>query len=185
MRLLTSGLAPNNLISKPQSVRVEALNYARWPFQKRILDRIGGDTLILGMPTGLGKTYQAGKYLRRESAQRPLHVLFLTLSIPPGGSANHLHPADAQRGLKRPGEVRVRRHRHLSPDGHRPWRAPLRCQEMSQVERLPPQQFLHPIQESFSIPNSSHGLFLGYEPLLILGCILYPKEPTQLSSLGG
>jgi len=60
MRLLTSSLAPEQLISTPQADRVEALNYTLWPFQQKILDKIGGDTLILGLPTGLGKTYLAG-----------------------------------------------------------------------------------------------------------------------------
>ena len=84
MRLLTSSLAPEHPISTPQDVKVEALNYTLWPFQQRILDKIGGDTLILGLPTGLGKTYLAGAYLHRESSQRPLRVLFLTPSIPLG-----------------------------------------------------------------------------------------------------
>jgi len=65
-------------------VRVEALNYTLWPFQQKILDGIGGDTLILGLPTGLGKTYLAGAYLHRESTQKPLRVLFLTPSVPLG-----------------------------------------------------------------------------------------------------
>jgi len=50
MRLLTSSLGPEQPISGPQAVRVEALNYTLWPFQQKILDKIGGDTLILGLP---------------------------------------------------------------------------------------------------------------------------------------
>ena len=84
VQLLMSNLAPNTLISKPQLVRVEDLNYTLWPFQKKVLDKIGGDTLILGLPTGLGKTYLAGAYLRRESAQKSVRVLFLTPSVPLG-----------------------------------------------------------------------------------------------------
>jgi len=63
MRLLTSSLAPEPPIQDPRVVRVEALNYELWPFQQKVLDKIGGDTLILGLPTGLGKTYLAGAYL--------------------------------------------------------------------------------------------------------------------------
>ncbi len=84
MQLLTSNLTPNTPVSTPQAVRVEALNYTLWPFQKKVLDKIGGDTLILGLPTGLGKTYLAGAYLRKESTEKPVRVLFLTPSIPLG-----------------------------------------------------------------------------------------------------
>lgn len=84
MRLLTSSLAPSQPISTPQEVRVEALSYTLRPFQQKILDKIGGDTLILGLPTGLGKTYLAGAYLQRESIRKPLRVLFLTPSVPLG-----------------------------------------------------------------------------------------------------
>lgn len=84
IQLLTSSLAPNQPIQETEEVRVETLNYTLWPFQQRILDEISGDTLILGLPTGLGKTYLAGAYLRRESAQKSLRVLFLTPSVPLG-----------------------------------------------------------------------------------------------------
>jgi ERCC4-related helicase len=84
VQLLTSSLAPEQPISTPQEVRVEALNYTLWPFQQKILDKIGGDALILGLPTGLGKTYLAGAYLQRESSRKPLRILFLTPSIPLG-----------------------------------------------------------------------------------------------------
>jgi len=84
VQLLTSSLAPSQPIQETQLARVEALNYTLWPFQQKILDKIGGDTLILGLPTGLGKTYLAGAYLHRESAQKPLRVLFLTPSVPLG-----------------------------------------------------------------------------------------------------
>jgi len=84
IRLLTSGLAPDQPIQDTQSTRVETLNYTLWPFQQKILDKIGGDTLILGLPTGLGKTYLAGAYVQRESIRKPLRVLFLTPSVPLG-----------------------------------------------------------------------------------------------------
>jgi len=84
VQLLTSSLAPNQPTQEAQAVEVEALNYTLWPFQQKILDKIGGDTLILGLPTGLGKTYLAGAYLHRESTQKPIRVLFLTPSVPLG-----------------------------------------------------------------------------------------------------
>lgn len=84
VQLLTSSLAPTQPMQEAQSVRVEALGYTLWPFQQKILSRIGGDTLILGLPTGLGKTCIAGAYLLRESSQERLRVLFLTPSVPLG-----------------------------------------------------------------------------------------------------
>lgn len=84
VQLLTSSLAPTQPIQEAQSVRVEALSYTLWPFQQKILSRIGGDTLILGLPTGLGKTCIAGAYLLRESSQKRLRALFLTPSLPLG-----------------------------------------------------------------------------------------------------
>ncbi|MGQ9551936.1 MAG: helicase-related protein [Candidatus Bathycorpusculaceae bacterium] len=84
LQLLTSSFAPETPIRHVEEAKVEALNYALWPFQQKILDGIGGDTLILGLPTGLGKTYLAGAYLHRESAQNPIRVLFLTPSVPLG-----------------------------------------------------------------------------------------------------
>jgi len=84
VQLLTSSLAPSQPTSTPQKVRVKAPNYTLWPFQQNILSKIGGHTLILGLPTGLGKTYLAGAYLQRESTQKPIRVLFLTPSVPLG-----------------------------------------------------------------------------------------------------
>ncbi|MFQ6076384.1 MAG: helicase-related protein [Candidatus Bathyarchaeia archaeon] len=84
VRLLTSSLAPERPITRPEEARVGELAYGLWPFQQRILDRIGGDTLILGLPTGLGKTYIAGAYLKEESHTRPIRVLFVTPTVPLG-----------------------------------------------------------------------------------------------------
>lgn len=79
---LTSSLSPQQPLP-PQSVYVKA-TYTLYPFQKRILDGLTGDCLVLGLPTGLGKTYIAGAFLERESRGRPLRVLFLVPSIPLG-----------------------------------------------------------------------------------------------------
>ncbi len=84
VKLLSSNLAPLIPAPAPQRVRINRLNYKLWPFQQRILEKIGGATLILGLPTGLGKTFVAGAYLKNESIKRPLRVLFLTPSIPLG-----------------------------------------------------------------------------------------------------
>jgi len=84
MQLLTSNLAPESPIADVQTVRVEALNYTLFPFQQKILDRVGVDALIVGLPTGLGKTYLAGAFIARESARNPCRVLFLTPSVPLG-----------------------------------------------------------------------------------------------------
>ena len=45
---------------------------------------MGESTLILGLPTGLGKTYLAGAKLYEESRERPIRVLFLVPSVPLG-----------------------------------------------------------------------------------------------------
>ena len=45
---------------------------------------MGEADLILGLPTGLGKTYLAGAKLQMESQKAPIRVLFLTPSIPLG-----------------------------------------------------------------------------------------------------
>ena len=77
-------LTPRVPLSKPTDVRVLHTKYRLWSFQERILNRISGSTLILGLPTGLGKTYIAGAYLMRESRVKPIRVLFLVPSIPLG-----------------------------------------------------------------------------------------------------
>lgn len=82
--LLTSSLSPSEVLKERQWVRVEGMKYTLFPFQQRILDRIGKDALVVGLPTGLGKTYVAGAYIARESAKEPCRILFLTPSIPLG-----------------------------------------------------------------------------------------------------
>ncbi len=79
-----SGLMPRDPLGTPRSVQIFKLNYSLWDFQERILNRIAGSTLILGLPTGLGKTYIAGAYLMGESRVKPVRVLFLVPSIPLG-----------------------------------------------------------------------------------------------------
>jgi len=73
-------------VAQPErlSVQVTKLNYSLWPFQERILQQIQGDTLVLGLPTGLGKTFLAGAYLHKRSQQAPIRVLFLVPSVPLG-----------------------------------------------------------------------------------------------------
>ena len=83
-KLLASSLAPNRRIEGEQRVAVERMNYYLFPFQERILERIKGGGLILGLPTGLGKTYIAGAFIARESSPDPKRVLFLTPSVPLG-----------------------------------------------------------------------------------------------------
>jgi ERCC4-related helicase len=84
MQLLTSNLAPESPIERVQAVRVDRLNYTLFPFQQKILDKIGGDALIVGLPTGLGKTYLAGAFIARESTRTTCRTLFLTPSVPLG-----------------------------------------------------------------------------------------------------
>lgn len=79
---LTSNLSPQQPLPL-QAVYVKT-TYTLYPFQKRVLDGLTGDCLVLGLPTGLGKTYIAGAFLERESRGKPLRVLFLVPSIPLG-----------------------------------------------------------------------------------------------------
>lgn len=83
-QLLISSLEPSSFIEAFKGVWIRKLNYKLWPFQERILRDIAEDTLILGLPTGLGKTYLAGAYLKDSSADGPISVLFLVPSIPLG-----------------------------------------------------------------------------------------------------
>lgn len=84
VRKLISDLSPEKPLDSPKSFQISSINYKLWPFQQRVLDRISGNTLILGLPTGLGKTFVAGAYLWKESLKRPIRVLFLVPSIPLG-----------------------------------------------------------------------------------------------------
>lgn len=82
--LIASSLAPPVRIEAEGSISVKKMNYSLFPFQQRILERIRGDALVVGLPTGLGKTYLAGAFIARESNQEPKRVLFLTPSVPLG-----------------------------------------------------------------------------------------------------
>ena len=84
VRLISSNLAPKTPVPDRESVEISGLGYTLWPFQKQILAGMGGSTLILGLPTGLGKTYLAGAKLYMESRERPIRVLFLVPSVPLG-----------------------------------------------------------------------------------------------------
>ncbi|MBS7627397.1 DEAD/DEAH box helicase family protein, partial [Candidatus Bathyarchaeota archaeon] len=84
VRRLISDLSPERPLDSPMSLQINSINYKLWPFQQRVLDRISGNTLILGLPTGLGKTFVAGAYLWKESLKQPIRVLFLVPSIPLG-----------------------------------------------------------------------------------------------------
>ncbi|MEM2240401.1 MAG: helicase-related protein [Candidatus Bathyarchaeia archaeon] len=79
-----NSLMPRDPLRIPRSIQIFKLNYSLWNFQEEVLNRIAGSTLILGLPTGLGKTYIAGAYLMRESQVKPIRVLFLVPSIPLG-----------------------------------------------------------------------------------------------------
>ncbi|MEM4721136.1 MAG: helicase-related protein [Candidatus Methanomethylicaceae archaeon] len=81
--LIASSLAPSHKIEKEQRSTVK-IGYSLYPFQQRILEKVMGDALIIGLPTGLGKTYLAGAFLARETVQYPKRILFLTPSIPLG-----------------------------------------------------------------------------------------------------
>ena len=79
---LASSLYPQYPLTH-QSFHIKT-SYTLYPFQKRILDGLTGNCLILGLPTGLGKTYIAGSLLEAESRVKPLRTLFLVPSIPLG-----------------------------------------------------------------------------------------------------
>jgi ERCC4-related helicase len=84
IEMFTSNLAPEAAIEQRQVVKIESLGYSLFPFQEKILDKVGGDALVIGLPTGLGKTYLAGAFIARECAKTPSRVLFLTPSVPLG-----------------------------------------------------------------------------------------------------
>lgn len=81
---LIRSLSPRYTIYKTEYVRIERLSYTLYSFQEKILERIVGDTLVVGLPTGLGKTYIAGAFLSRLSMEKPIRVLFLVPSVPLG-----------------------------------------------------------------------------------------------------
>ena len=84
LQLMTSNLSPSEPIRERRTVTVERMGYRLWPFQEKILQRMGKDTLVVGLPTGLGKTYLAGAFIAEESKRQGCRVLFLTPSVPLG-----------------------------------------------------------------------------------------------------
>ncbi|MEM2137452.1 MAG: DEAD/DEAH box helicase family protein, partial [Candidatus Methanomethylicia archaeon] len=82
---LVENLSPKKTINNRQYVKIKR-NYDLWQFQNEILERIWNYDrgLIIGLPTGLGKTYLAGAYLERESSENGIRVLFLVPSVPLG-----------------------------------------------------------------------------------------------------
>lgn len=68
VKVLTGNLMPAKASDSVERIRIDKLSYDLWSFQQKILDEMGRSTLILGLPTGLGKTFLAGSYLKRESA---------------------------------------------------------------------------------------------------------------------
>ncbi len=84
LQLMTSNLSPSEPIGGRGTVSIERMGYKLWPFQEKILRRMGKDTLVVGLPTGLGKTYLAGAFIAEESKSPGCRVLFLTPSVPLG-----------------------------------------------------------------------------------------------------
>jgi len=84
LQLMTSNLSPSEPIRTRGTVSIERMGYRLWPFQEKILQRMGKDTLIVGLPTGLGKTYLAGAFIAEEARNPGCRVLFLTPSVPLG-----------------------------------------------------------------------------------------------------
>jgi len=82
---LVETLSPKRTIPSKQYVKINR-KYTLWEFQREILNKISNYDygLIVGLPTGLGKTYVAGAYLERKSGERGLRVLFLVPSVPLG-----------------------------------------------------------------------------------------------------
>jgi len=85
VRRLVEELTPKHPILSKEKVYIEK-NYDLWPFQEEILRKIfhHKKALILGLPTGLGKTFVAGAYLDRASKPHGIRVLFLVPSVPLG-----------------------------------------------------------------------------------------------------
>ncbi len=84
LQVLGSALFPSKRIPKKESISVQTLNYQLYPFQQKILEKINSGTLIVGLPTGLGKTYLAGAYIHRMTSRSPSRVAFITPSVPLG-----------------------------------------------------------------------------------------------------
>ncbi|MDI9644527.1 MAG: helicase-related protein [Candidatus Verstraetearchaeota archaeon] len=79
-----SCLSPSRKIAEREKISVERLNYELYPFQQKILEKMSGSTLVVGLPTGLGKTYLAGAYVHKLTCRNPSRVAFLTPSLPLG-----------------------------------------------------------------------------------------------------
>ena len=84
VNVLKENLAPNEPVCSAEKVSIDNFGYSLWPFQQKILAKMEDSNLILGLPTGLGKTYLAGAYLKRESNGGRMRVLFLVPTIPLG-----------------------------------------------------------------------------------------------------
>ncbi|MCS7385611.1 MAG: hypothetical protein DRJ18_00855 [Candidatus Methanomethylicota archaeon] len=85
VRRLVEKLTPKHPIQVKEKVYIEK-NYQLWPFQEEILRKLlrHKKALILGLPTGLGKTFVAGAYLDEVSKPHGIRVLFLVPSVPLG-----------------------------------------------------------------------------------------------------
>ena len=84
IQITTSNIAPRKPLLHQERTVISEMDYSLWPFQEKILHEMGDVDLILGLPTGLGKTYLAGARLHAESMKTPIRVLFLVPSIPLG-----------------------------------------------------------------------------------------------------
>lgn len=82
---LVNTLIPRYSISVKQYVKIDR-KYTLWKFQEDVLNRILNYDygLIIGLPTGLGKTYVAGAYLEKKCSEKGIRVLFLVPSVPLG-----------------------------------------------------------------------------------------------------
>ncbi|MCS7364917.1 MAG: helicase-related protein [archaeon GB-1867-035] len=85
IRSLVEKLTPKHTIQYVEKVRIKK-DYKLWPFQEEILNAMlkHERSLILGLPTGLGKTFLAGAYLEKINKEDGLRVLFLVPSVPLG-----------------------------------------------------------------------------------------------------
>ena len=82
---LVEELSPKTRIQHEQRIKIKR-NYKLWSFQEEILKKIKKHQreLIIGLPTGLGKTYVAGAYLEENSKNKEIRVLFIVPSVPLG-----------------------------------------------------------------------------------------------------
>lgn len=82
---LVETLIPRSPIIRKQYVKIDR-KYSLWRFQEEILGKILSYDygLIVGLPTGLGKTYIAGAYLEKKFKDKGVRALFLVPSVPLG-----------------------------------------------------------------------------------------------------